>query len=202
LKIVLIEGLTSLDGRRKIREVVGRIEAEVQTPIQIIEYVEFVEHSVKKLKKSSGIEEYAKEIIKNFNPNESLILIGYSMGGLVARWMVEKMGLEIKGLIFLAVPHRGINLSRREKVLLKLIGTVACVKDMKQGSAFLKSLGNPSSDECYYFFGATEDSRVALNSSLPIDNGRSVLVNAKHKDVADDQIIRKIADIIRLLEKT
>jgi len=202
--IFWIEGFTSPSTRTIADEVIKKIEKEIGEEIEKIEYVNFINKNVKKLKESLRIIEYAKKIAQellsnSINSDKYPIIIGCSMGGLIARHLVEKMGLEVRGLILLATPNKGIRLSLPERIFLKIIGPVLCVEDMKPGSDFLKSLEDPPLEECYYFFGGINDSRVNIGSSLPIKGSRSILVNARHKDTADAEAIMKVVSIIKTL---
>ena len=199
-RVFWIDGLTSPSAKRMSDEVRKRIEQEIETKILKIEYAEFPDKNMKRLRGALGIEEYAKEAIQRL-PNHSKkypILIGCSMGGLIARYLIEKMDLKVKGLILLATPNKGINLSLIEKIFLKMIGPIPCVQDMRPESDFLKSLGRSSFEEHYYFFGGTNDSRVKINSSLPLKGSKSILIDGGHIDV-DVETITKLANIIKIL---
>ena len=205
--IFWIEGFTTPSTRTIADIAIKKIAEEIGKEIRKIEYVKFLNKNVKKLKESLGIIEYANIIAQKFpsnsnDPNKYPIIIGCSMGGLIARHLVEKMGLRVKGLILLVTPNKGIRLSLIEKIFLKIIGPVLCVKDMKPGSDFLKSLGDPPLKEYYYFFGGINDSRVDIHSSLPMKGPRSILVNGRHKDTADTEAIIKIVSIIKTLMLT
>ena len=148
-----------------------------------------------------GIEEYAKATIRKLpnNSNKYPILIGCSMGGLIARYLIEKMDLKVKGLILLATPNKGINLSIIEKVFLKIIGPIPCVEDMRPESDFLKSLGRSSLEKYYYFFGGTKDFRVDVNSSVPFKGPKSILIEAGHAEMVNVETIMKLANVIKIL---
>ena len=199
--IFWIEGFSSPPTKKITDEVIEKIEQVIERKIEKIEYIKFPKKNMKKLKKAIGIKEYAKEIIRVFpnNPNEYPIIIGCSMGGLVARFLIEKMNLKVKGLILLATPNKGINLSLTEKVFLKIIGPVPCIEDMRPESDFLKSLGKSPLEEDYYFFGGINDARVSVDSSLPTKGPRSVLINAGHSEMVNIEAIIKLASIIKVL---
>ena len=199
-----MEGLTSPSARKTSNRIIEKLEYEIEEKIGKINYANFPDKNIKRLKEAVGIEDYARYAIQKFpiNTNKYPILIGCSMGGLIARHLVEKMNLRVKGLILLATPNKGINLSLVEKVFLKIIGPIPCVEDMRPESSFLKSLGKSPFEESYYFFGGTNDSRVNVNSSLPIKGLRSILVNTGHTDMITAQMITKLASIIKALIRT
>ncbi len=199
--IFWIDGLTSPSARRISNNVIEKIEMEIEVKILKIEYAKFPDKNVKRLKETLRIEEYAKEAIQRFpnNSNEYPILIGCSMGGLIAKYLVQKMNLRVKGLILLATPNKGINLSLVEKIFLKIIGPVPCVEDMRPKSDFLKSLGKSPLEEYYYFFGGINDSRVDIGSNLPLKGPKSILVKTGHADMVDVETITKLVNVIRIL---
>jgi len=199
--IFWVEGLTSPSARIISDKIIEKLEHEIEEKIWKIKYANFPDKNIKRLKMAIGIEGYAKRAIQKFpiNTNKYPILIGCSMGGLIARYLIEKMNLKVKGLILLATPNKGINLSFMEKFFVKIIGPIPCVEDMRPESAFLKSLGESPFEKFYYFFGGKNDSRVNVNSSLPIKSCRSIQINTGHTDMITAQMITKLADTIKTL---
>jgi triacylglycerol lipase len=66
---------------------------------------------------------------------DRLILVGHSMGGLVARSYLGTYGTgRVKRLVTLGTPHRGTLLAR--------LGPGACARQMRPGSTFLENLAD------------------------------------------------------------
>jgi triacylglycerol lipase len=84
------------------------------------------------------LEELARQvqnyIERTFAPGEQVDLIGFSMGGIVARYYVQRLGgsSRVSRLITIGSPHRGTWTA----ILLGRAG----VKQMRPGSAFLRDL--------------------------------------------------------------
>lgn len=67
-------------------------------------------------------------------PHRRAAVVGFSMGGLVARWYLQRLdGLaRVDRLVTIATPHRGTHAAR-------LVGGAGC-RQMRPGSAFLAAL--------------------------------------------------------------
>ena len=80
-----------------------------------------------------SLESRVDEILRD-SPAEKLTLIGHSMGGLVCRVFVEKLGGadRVRGVITMGTPHNGT-------VLARLLGG-ANVIQMRRGARWLKEL--------------------------------------------------------------
>lgn len=85
-----------------------------------------------------GLDELAGQIAdhvaREFKPGEKFDLVGFSMGGLVARYYVQRLGgLErVRRFVTLSTPHNGTWVAH----LLRHPG----VRQMRPGSAFLRDL--------------------------------------------------------------
>jgi hypothetical protein len=122
------------------------------------------------------IEEYSQTVLeklKNQIPrNSTITLIGYSMGGLIVRYLVEKGDLsalgKIERIILVGSPNQGIKLSFLKKLLSK---RVICVRQMMPGSSFLNELNNVSiSRQNYFLIGGSKDKLVPIESALGLPN--------------------------------
>jgi triacylglycerol lipase len=86
----------------------------------------------------AGIDVLARQVAdyvgKTFAPGEKIDLVGFSMGGLVARYYLQRLGgLErVSRLVTISSPHRGTWTAF-------LLGNVG-VRQMRPGSAFLTDL--------------------------------------------------------------
>jgi len=168
--IVLIEGFSSIRGKERLRVLAEEIRKQFPgagIEIFIPHYFERYGRIGRYFRKKT-IPEYANivgRMIEFGTSSKSVILIGYSMGGLIARYLVEKMEFPAKTVILIGTPNKGIKLSRWEKLFLKII-SVPCIEDMKENSKFLRRLGIKSLPN-YYWLGSDRDERVPLSSSIP-----------------------------------
>ena len=76
----------------------------------------------------------AEFIDQNYAPGEKIDLVAFSMGGLVTRYYLQRLGglARVQRYITLAAPHHGT-------LLAWLIPTAGC-RQMRPGSAFLRDL--------------------------------------------------------------
>ena len=108
--------------------------------------------------KDKGIEAYAVELhhavdlVINCTNAEQVIIVGHSMGGLVARkYMVDYGDEKVHKLITLATPHHGFNNFTDAELLMKVLdiftgrGEVE-VKQMRPNSDFLNKLNLADKD--------------------------------------------------------
>ena len=172
------------------------------------EYFERYKWGLFSIKKT--IPEYASVVRDKIGETgDDTIFVGYSLGGLIVRWMVEKMGVLAKAVILVGTPNKGINLSLKEKVLLQII-EIPCIEEMKEDSLFLKSLNRDVMPISYYYFGGRIDKRVPLELSMPwnvqqpsyarseiIDADHSGLIPKNRKDIGSSAI----PTILKILEK-
>ena len=197
--VIFIEGFVGPKGRRHARKLAKKIEQEIEKRITIIEYIEHVESflGIKKFQKSKSIIEYSEIIHKRIKELEikEFVLIGYSAGAIIARYLVEKMELEAK-IILIAAPNKGIRLYWWERLFFKAIGgTPLCVKDILPNSRLLQHLGPLNPD--YYCLAGSSDKRVSIESSLPLSNSheRSFLIKASHKKL----VIKAVPIITKII---
>ncbi len=79
-------------------------------------------------------EQVALFINKCVGPEQPIDLVGFSMGGLVSRYYVQRLGglSRVQRLVTVSAPHRG--------TALGLLSDRPGVRQMRPGSVFLKSL--------------------------------------------------------------
>jgi len=87
----------------------------------------------------ASISSFAKQLARRIDEvllesgSERVILIGHSMGGLVARHYVARFGDgAVRAVITLGTPHHGTEIAR--------LGFGECAKEMEPGSGFLREL--------------------------------------------------------------
>ncbi len=200
-------------GEQRFRLLIQEIfKSEKEVKVIVPEYLKKYKHGLFSVRET--IPQYAKvvqKMIKKDYDNETFILVGYSIGGLIVRYVVEKMGLPVKAVILIGTPNKGIKLRWWEKLLQGIIRT-PCVEDMKRPSKFLCDILKVSPKNYYHIIG-TLDTRVPLNSSIPElaeymkNGGRSGRVFAlpcthsrlipKSKEYIENSAIPEIIKIIR-----
>lgn len=85
-----------------------------------------------------GIDQTAEQLARfadeTVGPNEPFDLIGYSMGGLVSRYYIQRLGgvERVRRLVTLASPHRG--------TAIAYLAKKPAVRQMRFGSEFLAAL--------------------------------------------------------------
>jgi pimeloyl-ACP methyl ester carboxylesterase len=117
-----------------------------------------------------ALEEYAKKVLKEAEQAEQLygpitIIIGYSMGGLIARYVAKRLA-HVEKLILVATPNLGLRIGRLKRLFLRRI---KCLTDSLPDSDFLKKLNEelPLKYKCYIVAGS-KDEFAPLESSLAV----------------------------------
>lgn len=211
MRIIVIGGFSSTGGER-IASLVEAIRREA-FPGEVLapNYFE-IYGKIGKYFRRKTIHKYAKDLLRlnlvDLNENEPIVLIGYSMGGVVLRYLVEKMQFPTqfptKTIVLVGVPNRGIKLSPLERVLLKII-KVPCIRDIEENSEFLKELSIPDSEN-YYFIGSDKDEKVDIESAIPIPirkEGKFYVLHCNHSGLipkggkVENSAIPIIIDILR-----
>lgn len=182
--IVLIEGFSSQRGMERLKILKETIEQEFPNAgVFTIEYFEKYGW-LRKFFRKKRIPEYTEVTAKDFKIIEGeskkiamilgkdfpLIIIGYSMGGLVSRHLIEKMGFRATAAILVGTPNKGIKINLWDKLLLKIFRT-PCVKDMIENNEFLQELNKYHERQPpipYYLIGGSEDEIVPLESALSV----------------------------------
>jgi triacylglycerol lipase len=155
---------------------------------------------------ASGLEELACQVLSyantNFDQETAIDLVGFSMGGLVARYYVQRLGGvdRVRRLVTISSPHRGTQtafLRRNNKG----------VRQMRPGSCFLSDLNRDvhTLDRVAFTSIWTPFDLMILpaNSSvLPV--GRTIRVNvAAHPLMARDRrVLRVVLDALSCDEST
>ncbi len=97
--------------------------------------------------KSDDIDIYATRlknlvsVVKEKTGRDKVIIVGYSMGGLVARRYVQLFGeKDVDKIILIASPNKGIN--KNVAMYCGVLGEANQCKDMKESSVFMNNLNN------------------------------------------------------------
>lgn len=83
------------------------------------------------------LEFYAKEVAEEIERIKPTVIIAHSMGGLIARYLIEQMGYQIEKLIMLETPNQGIP---SWPIKIGMLPNWQSVQDMKRNSDFMQKL--------------------------------------------------------------
>ena len=174
--VVIIHGFSSLPVEKRLKLLIEKIKEEFpKAKIICPDYLEKYQKPVVLTAGKKSILEYAKickEIILKQKVNGPVFIIGYSLGGLLARVLVETMEINAQAIILVGTPNKGIKLNRWEKLILKILKRPA-IQEMLPNSQFLKKLNEDYSrlqlKTKYYLLAGSEDKRVPIWSALGIE---------------------------------
>jgi len=174
--VVIIPGFSSLRGKERLKLLIKKLKDEFpKAKIVCPDYLEKYQKPVVLTAGKKSILEYAKickEIILRQKVNGPIFIIGYSLGGLLARVLVETMEINAQTIILVGTPNKGIKLNRWEKLILKILKRPA-IQEMLPNSQFLKKLNEDYSrlqlKTKYYLLAGSKDKRVPIWSALGIE---------------------------------
>ena len=166
---------------------------------QLREYLEargFVTHALTFVPNDgkASLEELARQVAdfveQTCAPDEQIDLIGFSMGGIVARYYVQRLSgrNRVSRLITIGSPHRGTWTAM-------LLGR-AGVKQMRPGSAFLRDLNR---DPCGFTSIWTPwDLMVIPANSSVLPGARTIRIHvaAHAMMVRDQRVLRGVGDAL------
>ena len=130
--IVLLPGYTETAGTlwvlgRRLNHLTGR-------PVAAINHRPGMYASIKDLS-YGAMNDIARILV--VTGSDDVDLVGHSMGGLVSRYLVERLGFKgVRAIVTLGTPHRGARLAR--------VRTGTCATQMIPDSDFLAKLGEPA----------------------------------------------------------
>ena len=119
------------------------------------------------------LKEYTKGILRVIETLDGkiepiTIVIGYSMGGLIARAITPKLN-HVKKLILIGTPNQGIDERYLKPWTKMFLWRIKCVKDAFPNSDFLKRINSDPPLKCEVFLIAGKKDRfVPLKSALGI----------------------------------
>lgn len=188
-KVVIVEGFSG----RNIEDVAGKLFAKLEelnleiVPVEHMRYKGIIE----RLWHAQTIEEYAEQaypVINNLTNQDFLIL--YSMGNLVGRYVIEKIGIRNKPTVILAAgPHLGCSWKYAPLFM------VPCIRQMLPRSSFLRELGLPK-DDSYWYLVAQNDKKVSTKSACPVKTDRVYHFNCGHRLFDHQPCLEHIDEII------
>jgi triacylglycerol lipase len=140
-------------------------------------------------------EQVATYIDKTFAPGQPLDLVGYSMGGIVSRYYVQRLGgiERVKRFITISSPHQGTSaayLSERPGCI-QMRPDSAFIKDLNQDVAMLKQLNFTSIWTPFDLIIVP-----AWSSQLPIGREVIVPVPAHPWMLTDSRSIKSVAEAL------
>jgi len=84
-----------------------------------------------------SLEIYVKEVATEIERIKPTIIIAHSMGGLIARYLIEQMGYQIEKLIMLETPNQGIPFW---SIKIGIMPNWQSVRYITKGSEFIQKL--------------------------------------------------------------
>jgi triacylglycerol lipase len=146
-----------------------------------------------------GLKELAKQLDQharaNFTPDQAIDIVGFSMGGLVSRYYIQRLdGIQrVRKFVTIATPHRG--------TWTGFLRANPGARDMRPGSAFLRDLNRDvemlDGISCTSIWTPLNLMIVPANSSrLPAGRSISVRTPAHPLMVRDPQVLRLVFEIL------
>jgi hypothetical protein len=170
---LIVHGYSDKKGSWRLAKLIDKIKEKL--PKEIVIVPDYLERYGPKIligiifgRKS--LQEYAKKVLKEAKEAEQLygpitIVIGYSMGGLIARYVAKRLA-HVEKLILVATPNLGLKIGRLKRLLLRRI---KCLTDSLPGSDFLKRLNEELPLECKcYIVAGSKDEFAPMESSLAV----------------------------------
>ena len=149
---------------------------------------------------SISMENYAEQLSQfinsNFSLQQSLDLVGFSMGGLVCRYYLQRLGgfKQVKNLVTIAAPHQGT-------LTAHIIAYTAC-RQMRPESGFLQDLNSDQHTlnqiNCTAIWNPLDFVILPSQSSkLPV--GSNVMIPCIHHSTVteDDRVFEAIANALK-----
>lgn len=145
-----------------------------------------------------ALEKYTSEVFKESEKQKPVAIIGHSMGGIIARYIVEAMGLSIEKLIILESPNQGIPPSLLP--IAKLFGVPSgwqSTKSMLRNSKFFQRLNRHRATKTkYYNIGGVYSLIFPFVFNLP-GVSTKIFVTGHSRLREDPRILRYIIKILQ-----
>jgi len=191
-KVLVLEGFSG----NNIEDVVGNLLKGLKKMGLEVVPIEHMPQKgiVQRLLNAKTIEEFAIAAYPQFaNLRNCDIVIGYSMGCLVARFVLEVLGIKANPTVILVGgPHRGCNWKYAPLFL------VPCIREMLPKSSFLEKLGLPK-NKLYWYIIAEDDKKVSMTSACPVENGQCKVMKGGHRMINTPEFLEEIEEIINPL---
>lgn len=188
-KVLILEGFSG----RNIEDVAGNLLMGLKKMGLEVVPIEHMPQKgiVQRLLNAKTIEEFAIAAYPQFAKlRDCDVVIGYSMGCLVARFVIEVLGIESKPTVILVGgPHKGCSWKYAPLFL------VPCIREMLPKSAFLERIGVPKNKN-YWYVVAEDDKKVSMASACPVSSGRCKVMKGGHRMINSPQFLKEIERII------
>lgn len=170
---MIVHGYSDKKGSWRLEKLVNKIKEKL--PKETVITPDYLERYGRKVLVGiifgrKSLEEYAEKVLKEAERAEQLygpttIIIGYSMGGLIARYVAKRL-THVEKLILVGTPNLGLNIGRLKRLFL---GRIKCLTDSLLGSDFLKKLNEELPLECKcYIVAGSKDEFAPMESSLAV----------------------------------
>ncbi len=178
IDIAVIHGFSNQLSEERFGPLIKRIGKELPLA-HIIPVNYFDEYPPKEIRTKifggrKGLEEMAEiclKIIEGNRKHAKLIIIGTSLGALMARVLVEKFGVLASAVILAGIPNGGVNLKPREKFGL-IFSKKKWIKEVRKGSKFLNAMNEElkarNLSTKYYLLAGIKDKQVSKESVLAL----------------------------------
>jgi hypothetical protein len=129
------------------------------------------------------IEEYASIVegvilsAKQEYPTAKIYVLGYSLGGIIARYLCNKGLFPVERMILAGTPNCGVNFGFFKNSILKVLARICNVPaffQLLEGSEFIRTLNKNGFPKAHYISGEI-DKTVPRHSSSPLGTGIIVL---------------------------
>lgn len=193
IDIVLIHGFGHRTSEERFRHLILRLKREIPRahiiPVNYLKKYPNKEIKTKIFHGKESLEEYAEivcEKIESQRKHRKLIIIGTSLGGLVARVVIEKKGVRADAVILAGVPNNGVNINPFERIGL-IFSKKKWVEEIKKGNKFLSAMNEElktrNLSTKYYLMAGLKDKRVPKKSALALKAARHIEVDASHWEI-------------------
>lgn len=138
--------------------------------------------------------ELEQRLSQHYEELDEIIVIGHSMGGLIARYALEELGYaeEVDRLVTFGTPHQGTKIAEPFTELFE------GAEDMETGSDFLQYLNGDgvASDLEYMNFYTPDDSAFLdyRNAEIPVEaeNVENIKIGDSHGEVIAENVIDSV----------
>ena len=189
VEVIFLQGWRESGARKKalLKEVLENISGVRVTVVDYLdapaEWTYFRSHLT--------VEEYAARAekvlqeIKKENPKAIIVVIGHSLGGIIARYLCQKWIFPPQNMILVGTPNKGISYKSFGGHLgiiitpiywvlaSRYVCNVPVFYQLLKGSSFLEELNELIPRSCHYISGS-KDTRVDKSSSDPHRIGQTV----------------------------
>lgn len=187
-KVFLVAGFSGAKSERKTGRLVGELGG---MGLEVSSFEHMPQGLLYRLLHARSIEEFAYAIYPQFAKlRDQDVIIGYSMGCLIVRFILEVIGIRARPTVILVGgPHCGCRL------WLLPFFLVPCIREMFPWGSVVKSLGLPKNDK-YWYFVAPGDGKVSMFSACPVQTSRRIVCGRGHRMLDNNELIEKVQEII------